>query len=383
MVREIVITVYLFVFRALFVLFKVFPKTAKTTFVVSFGHNALYTMSALEKLTDQHIIILKSRKCCMMFQPARHRRIIMFQFPYILDWIRSVYHLATSENVFVDNYYGFLSVTDFSQQTQCIQLWHAAGAIKKFGLKDQQIKNRHPIACRRFKNVYKRFDYVVVGSEKMTAIFAEAFHVPAEQHLRTGVPRTDFFFDVAARKKTEQSLTNQFPIIREKKVILYAPTYRDDQLNTAHIKLNIRQMYTDLGDEYVLFLSLHPKMTSNTTNDCPGFVYDISHLDNINHVLAVTDILISDYSSVPFEFSLMHKPMVFYAYDLESYAHMKGFWKDYEDLVPGPVVTTTDELIRVITHHEFKLEQVEAFANEWNHYSTGNSSEKLVQRLYQ
>src|SRR5699024_9284090 len=373
MARELVINVYLFIFRMLFTLFNVFPQTNKTTFVVSFGNNALYTMDALEKLTDQRIIILKTRKCCMMFEDAPHRRIMMFQFPYILDWIRSVYHLATSEKVFVDNYFGFLSVTRFRQNTKCIQLWHAAGAIKKFGLKDHQIKNRHAKACRRFENVYKRFDFVIVGSEKMAAIFSEAFNVTTKQFLRTGIPRTDFFFDTAAKQEIEQSLINQFPVINEKKVILYAPTYRDNQLNAARIHLDIHKMYTELCREYVLFLSLHPKMNVNAETDYPGFVYDVSGLDNINHILIMTDILISDYSSVPFEFSLMCKPMVFFAYDLEEYAHSKGFWENYAELVPGPVVKNTDDLIDVLKNGDFHMEQIDTFANEWNQYSTGKS----------
>lgn len=382
MARELVINVYLFIFRMLFTLFNVFPQTNKTTFVVSFGNNALYTMNALEKLTDQRIIILKTRKCCMMFEGAPHRRIIMFKFPCIIDWVRSIYHLATSEKVFVDNYYGFLSATRFRRNTQCIQLWHAAGAIKKFGLKDHQIHNRHPSACRRFKRVYNQFDLVVVGSEKMAAIFSEAFDISVSQFLRTGIPRTDFFFDTSAMQETERALINQFPVINEKKIILYAPTYRDNNLSAADIKLDIQKMHTVLRDEYVLFLSLHPKMNVKAEYDYPGFVYDVSGLDNINHVLTVTDVLISDYSSVPFEYSFMHRPMVFFAYDLEEYAYSKGFWEDYEDLVPGPVVKNTDDLIDVLKNADFHLEQILTFANEWNQYSTGNSSERLIQTLY-
>ncbi|SEP75037.1 CDP-glycerol glycerophosphotransferase, TagB/SpsB family [Virgibacillus subterraneus] len=382
MVRELVISIYLYVLRTFFNLFKLFPRKHKTTFVASFGINIIYTINELEKQTDHQVVILKTPQCKNTYEDSPRRTILKFGSLNIIDWVRSIYHLATSKIVFVDNYYGFLSMTKFRPNTQCIQLWHAAGAIKRFGLMDRSIENRHPRACVRFKNVYKRFDYVVAGSEKMTAIFGVAFDLSEKQILRTGIPRTDFFFDTMAINKAEQSLLSKFPIINEKKVILYAPTYRANDLDSSELKLDIERLYNALKNEYVLFLSLHPKVKSKLQNDYPYFVFDISSYRYLNHLLVISDILITDYSSIPFEFSLLSKPMVFFAYDLEEYAHEKGFWENYEELVPGPVVKHTDALIDVLKAGEFDMERVRAFADEWNQYSRGESSERLIKALY-
>ena len=173
-----------------------------------------------------------------------------------------------------------------------------------------------------------------------------------------------------------------FPIINKKKVILYAPTYRDDELSVSDLKLDLAKMYQALKDEYVLFLRLHPAVRVDLTNDFPDFIFNVSNYHDVNHLLTVTDLLITDYSSIPFEFSLLHKPMVFFAYDLEEYAQSRGFWEPYEELVPGPIVENTSELINVLKNEQFNMDLISTFALQWNEYSTGSSSEQLVKSLY-
>lgn len=382
MARELVITVYLSVFRVLFTIFKQLPQKKKTTFVTSFGDNILHTVKELEKQTDEQVVILKTSHCQIDFSDSAKRTILDFESINIINWILSIYHLATSEKVIVDNYYGFLAVTEFEPNVQCIQLWHAAGAIKQFGLKDPSIQNRSARAYQRFQKVYRRFDYVVVGSERMATIYRQSFNISNEQILRTGIPRSDFFFNPLAVYEAEQSLKRDFPVINGKKVILYAPTYRDNELQTTDLELDIEKMYREFKDDYVLFLRLHPAIDGEYQNKFPGFVINVSSYHNMNHLLVISDILISDYSSIPFEFSLLNRPMVFFAYDLDEYTQSRGFWEDYEDLVPGPVVKSTEDLINVMKSESFNMERVNKFANQWNQYSRGYSSERLVKAIY-
>lgn len=379
--REIAVAIYLFTFRLFFTFFKRFPLQQKTTFVASFGRNILYTMREVEKTTDHRIVILKVHPCNITFKKRPHRRIISFKIGNFLDWMESIYHLATSEKVIVDNYFGFLAVTDFKENVTCVQLWHAAGAIKQFGLRDLSIENRPPSAFRRFKAVYSRFDYVVIGSDKMAAIFKEGFGIKEKQLLRTGIPRTDFFFDHENLEKAAQSLRRYFPIIDEKKVILYAPTYRDQELHVQELKMDIEKMYKYFHDDYVLFLSLHPAVKVDIENNHPDFAIDVTTY-NINHLLVIADVLISDYSSIIFEYSLFNKPMVFFAYDIDEYAEERGFWEVYEELVPGPVVCNMDDLVEVIKNEAYDMSGVREFSEEWNRYSKGRSSEQLVRVVY-
>src|SRR5699024_12558819 len=100
--------------------------------------------------------------------------------------------------------------------------------------------------------------------------------------------------------------------------LFYAPTYRDNELDIGELKLDIEKMYQAFKHDYVLLLRLHPAINGEFQNKYPGFVINVSGNYNINHLLVITDILITDYSSIPFEFSLLNKPMVFFAYDLED-----------------------------------------------------------------
>ncbi len=381
MARELAISIYLTIFRLLFSFFNRFALQEKTTFIASFGGNINVTVDELERQAPhQEIIIMKTANCKIDFS-KKDRKVLHFEHR-LIDFLKSIYHLATSSHVIIDNYYGFLAATNFKSEVKCIQLWHAAGAIKQFGLEDLTNGDRSERALQRFKQVYDSFDHVVVGSDEMVDIFKRSFGLPEERFIRTGIPRTDFFFDDIQRKRAENQLIADFPIITSKKVILYAPTYRDDELGDAQLALDFDKMYEQFKYEYVLFLRLHPAVNGEFQNKYPGFVYNVSSYSSINDLLLCTDILITDYSSIPFEFSLLHKPMIFYAYDFEEYAHKRGVWPDYIAKVPGPVVSTTQELIHIIKDQDFELDKVKEFSTEWNKYSTGKSSEKLITELY-
>lgn len=381
MVREAAILLYLFVFQFFFTIFSLCPQKKKTTFVASFGDNVLFAMRELEKQTDNQVIVLKTASCRVDFEQITNGIVLDFEPRHFLNWLRSIYHLATSQQIFIDNYFGFLAAIQFKPNVECIQLWHAAGAIKKFGLKDPSNKKRSSKAIQRFKKVYSRFDYVVVGSEKMADIYHESFGIGEEKILRTGIPRTDFFFDKRAMLEAANTIQKRFPLIQEKKVILYAPTYRENEFHVSSLPLDIDLIRKELKDDYILFLRLHPAVRLDLANQYPDFVFDVSDYPDVNQLLVVTDLLISDYSSIPFEFSLLQRPMIFFAYDLREYEKSRGFWEPYEQLVPGPIVKNTGDLLNVIQTDDFDYNKIANFANEWNMYSNGTSSKLLVHQF--
>lgn len=382
MIRELFIFVYLFVFRLFFHLFRLFPQKKKTVFVTSFGDNVLYTAREVDKLTDHQVVIVKTAQCKVDFSAYSSWNVVAFEPSNPTQWLRSIYHLATCRTVFVDNYFGFLAVTKFKDNVKCIQLWHAAGAIKKFALEDPSIAHRSAKAIQRFKEVYNRFDYVAVGSERMAEIFVESFGLPDERMLRVGIPRTDFFFNEEQMHMAQEALQEQLPLIKQKKVILYAPTFRQDQFDNPRIALDLDLMYKNLRHHYIVLLKLHPSVNLAFENQHHGFVYNVSNGFDMNELLTVTDILITDYSSIPFEYSLLQRPMIFYAYDLEDYRKERGFWEDYESMLPGPVVHHTKDIIQSIKDYDFDIDGVRTFARKWNQYSDGMASRKLVERLY-
>ncbi|WP_338470684.1 CDP-glycerol glycerophosphotransferase family protein [Niallia sp. XMNu-256] len=387
MVREFIITIYLFVFKLVFDFFNLFPLKNKVTFVVSFGDNSKYVYEEIRKLDkDITVVVLYKGTSNLHFRDYPDIKLIPFETLHIIDILRSIYHLATSNHIFVDNYFGFLAVTDFKKDVECIQLWHASGAIKKFGLEDRSVQFRSSRAQQRFLKVYEKFNKVVVGSDHMANTFINSFHLRKENILRTGVPRTDFYYNKELHAKIKNQFVNAYPELINKKKILYAPTYRDHQLDRFDLKLDLENMQNELGKDYVVLLRLHPavKNSVNYAETYPGFVYDFSSAQHdINELLVIADYLITDYSSIPYEYSLLNKPMIFFAYDLESYQKERGLGDKYERMVPGPIVKQTTDLIQIIKENQFDYNQIRIYAKKWNKYSTGQSSQRLVQYLFQ
>ena len=386
MVRELAIFLFLFIFKYVFFLFNLLPLKEKTTFVVSFGDNSKYVIDEIRRQKiEVQVVVLCKRNAMGLFMDNKDLDLIAFDTIKIFQWIQSIYHLATSRYIMVDNYYGFLAAVRLKKGVQCIQLWHASGALKKFGLEDVSAKNRSPKAKHRFLKVYNNFHKVIVGSDVMADIFTKSFNLKREQILTTGVPRTDFFFNEKAVQNARKRLAFQLPMTRNRKVILYVPTYRDDEVNRFKLHLDIMKMAEKLGNDYILFLRLHPAIQKPFTllEPCPDFFIDVSSKQyEITELLVVADYLITDYSSIVFEFSLLQKPIIFFAYDLEEYKQSRGILGNYESNLPGPIERDTDSIIELIQSNRFDLNSVYRYAKVWNKYSEGNSSYNLVQYMF-
>ncbi len=383
LIKEVAIWLYLTTYRYLFLIMSIFPLKNKITFIVSFGDNSLFLYEEMKRQQIQcDTVFLYSRSCKynLKFKDAVS---IKFETLNLINIILSIYHIATSRTVIIDNYYAFLSVVNFKKNVKCIQVWHAAGAFKKFGLKDHSIKDRNRKDIKRFKNVYKRFSEVIVGSDIMGQIFQEAFDLSASQILRVGIPRTDIFFNEQNKQLIVTNILNKFPYLKNKKRILYAPTFRDESLDSFELRLDLDLMKEKLGKDYVILLRLHPAIRNelDIRDINQDFVFDFSDYVDVNEILMITDILITDYSSIPFEYSLLKRPMIFFAYDLEEYIHERGVWFDYKEMIPGPLALTTTEIIDQIRNNSFNLEEIEAFSDMWNKYSTGQSSQQLIHYL--
>ncbi|MGH0829224.1 MULTISPECIES: CDP-glycerol glycerophosphotransferase family protein [Bacillus] len=385
MTREIIVEAYLILFTILHNIMKIFPIKRKVTFIMSYGENLIFIYDEMKRQKiDYNVVFLYKPTCKYEVDSYSDVKSYKFETKNIFHTIKSVYHLSTSKYVVIDNYFGSLAKVNFKKGVQCIQIWHAAGAIKKFGVLAPSFNKRSLRAQKRFFDVYKNFHKIVVGSDALANIYKDAFVLSDDRILKTGIPRTDLFFYEQRKQENKENILLINPSLKGKKIILYAPTFRDKELVDFDLHLDIDMMYKALKDEYIILIKLHPAVRNklNHQDKYKDFVYDYSLYPNINDLFLVTDILITDYSSVPFEFCLLNKPMVFFPYDLKKYAKKRGIIGDYKRNVPGPVVYNTNELIDVITKGSFDTEVLTEFKLKWNQYSQGNSSEKLVNYLF-
>lgn len=380
MIREILISLYLFFHFILFNFFKLFPIKNKIVFLVSFKDNNLFTYRELinKKFTGE-IVFLCSKNMYSVIKKSVNVPVFVIESGKIRDEIMASYHMATAKTILVDNYYGFLAVMKFKKGVECIQIWHAAGALKNFGFLDHSVHKRSKRAKKRFTRVYRNFHKVVVNSRAFARIFELAFNIREDQFLFFGYPRTDFFFDKKLHARMKRNFLKRYPQFKDKKIILYAPTYRPEPKKNR-LPLNIPLLYEHLHDEYVLFIRMHPsvELSEHKWQEFADFVIDFSRKATINELLVVSDLLITDYSSIPFEYTLLKKPMIFYPYDLEEYQENPGIWDKYENIVPGPLAYNTEDIIWIIKNQVFDRKKYAEFHRTWNEYSDGHSSEKLV-----
>lgn len=385
MFKEFIIKTSLFIFKALFTLFNFMLQKKKTVFVTAYADNSLYVKQALKnKAPKEEIVILKDKKSFLNQKSHPEDRMYVFNdFRTPFQFIQSVYHLATSRVIFIDNYFSFIAGIPINKKQVIIQLWHTAGNIKTFGMQNKQLKMKSLSTHDRFQFNYDQIDYTVVGSDQMGEQFISAFNITNKQLIRTGVPKTDFFFNDLELQRGKNKMEDTYPFIKGKKVILYAPTYRDNKSSYNKIKIDYHKLKESISDDYVLIVKYHPRINMPfIAATLPEFVYAVSSHQNVNELLSAVDILITDYSSLPFEFALLNRPMVFYVPDLDTYAKSPGLWEPLEGNLPGRITKNTDELIHAINHISINQKELNDFNLRWNTYSDGQSSYDLINILY-
>lgn len=230
----------------------------------------------------------------------------------------------------------------------------------------------------------KRWNYLLVQGEFMKGKAYDCFNFDKEI-LEYGYPRTDILYNVTEDKITQ--LKKQLNIPLDKKVILYTPTWRKKGM--FDMELNIKKMRQALADEYVLLVRLHHLCAPNAAVEADNeFVFDLHSYRSVEDLYLISDILITDYSSVMFDYALLNKPMIFFMYDLVDYRdNLRGMYVDIEQEAPGPIVFTTDEVISTIKNIESETEKcskkITAFKEKFLSYENGESCKNIVDKVIQ
>ncbi|MFJ5717769.1 CDP-glycerol glycerophosphotransferase family protein [Neobacillus sp. NPDC093127] len=304
---------------------------------------------------------------------------------YILHMLISTYHLATSRYFFIDDYYFPVYFIKPRKRTSIIQVWHAAGAFKKFGYSTVGKSFGPSSHYLKHVKVHSNYSNVIVSAAEVIPFYAEAFHMPAAQILPLGLPRSDYFFQREEHIAVRKRLLQLYPELNGKKLILYAPTFRgkSHQQSVSQSYLDFAVLKTVLGNGYALVVKLHPYIKSelNIDKGLTDFVYQIDDEFNTEEILTLADVLITDYSAIIFDYCLLGRPIAFYANDLEAYVSERDFYYPYESFVPGPIFTKPKDLAFWIKEEEFNLPQVHAFRKRFFDVYDGQVSRKIIETI--
>lgn len=294
--------------------------------------------------------------------------------------------LATAGVLYLDEGTDILSHVPVRAETQVVQLWHGCGAFKKFG---RSVAEKQFGASADYMDTHpfhSHYSLVTVSSPDVMWAYEEAMEYPRETGVvqPLGVSRTDVFFDKAFLDSAKQNLLRLVPQSAGKRVLLYAPTFRGEIMDAySPDVLDLEALRAALGNEWVLLCKHHPhvKRRPAIPQSCRDFAFDVTDSMTIEDLLCTADVCISDYSSLVFEYALFERPMLFLAYDLDDYFDYRGFYYDYNDLAPGPIVKDTDGVIDFLQHldERFDRARVQAFRQKFMSACDGHATERILQ----
>lgn len=278
------------------------------------------------------------------------------------------------------------------QHTTYLQTWHGT-PLKKLAndMEEVHMPGTTTTAYKRnFTKEASNWDYLISPNDYSSAIFRSAFLFEKEM-IESGYPRNDLLHapDVEGRAMLIKQKLN-LPL--DKKIILYAPTWRDNEFYARgkykfDIQLNLDKMRQELGNQYIILLRMHYLVAENfDLSAYEGFAYDFSHYGDINELYLISDMLITDYSSVFFDYANLKRPMIFFTYDLDTYRdQLRGFYFDFEEMAPGPIVKTSDEVIETIKEIERNSAHpsYSSFYDHFCNWECGESAKRVVEKVFQ
>ncbi len=307
------------------------------------------------------------------------------EFSRQLDFVRDA---ATAKYIIANDSSDLFGQMKKRRGQHFLNTWHGCGAFKRFGLgtagkifgDSEKVIKKYPL--------HPDYDILTTSSPEVEWAYVQS--IGAEKHPESvkgiGVSRSDVFYQEDFIKQAYVNFYAKVPQAKGKKVILYAPTFRGRvRAGTTPNMLNLSMFYENFNDDYVLVYKYHPY-----SKDLPqiepiyrDFAFDLTNME-IDTLLCVADICISDYSSLIFEYSLFERPLVSFVYDLDNYFDWRGFYYSFEEYAPGPICYTNNEMVDYILHvdERFDKEKVHAFREKFMSACDGHATERIIDQFF-
>lgn len=258
-----------------------------------------------------------------------------------------------------------------------VQTWHGT-PLKHIGNDLPDDNDFKRLTAREPLN----WDYFVSNAPEDNWLYERAFNLKQTKIMSYGLPRNDYLAKHKDDRELVASLKAKLQLDATRKTILYAPTFRDDE-PTFKLALDLEQFEAQLGDQYDLLIRLHPNVADQMP-DIAAYphVHNVNRYASIEELYLAADVLMTDYSSVFFDYALLEKPIVFYAYDLDKYqAILRGFYFDYQAFIPGPLVTDNQALYTLLSQG-LTAQTTKAFNQLHNANTDGSATQKIIQEVW-
>ncbi|RRK10117.1 CDP-glycerol:glycerophosphate glycerophosphotransferase [Lactiplantibacillus garii] len=276
-------------------------------------------------------------------------------------------------------------------ETKFLSTWHGT-PLKHLVFDMDNVASANPLYKQIFYHQSRQWDNLIAANQFSVDVFEHAFMYPTDRMLKSGYPRNDLL-NAPDKDAKARAIKEKLGIPLDKKIILYAPTWRDDDYYGVGdykftLKLDIARLRRELGDDYVLVLRTHYFITEHLdTTGFGDFVYNESSYNDISELYLISDVLITDYSSVFFDYAILKRPILYFVYDYEKYGSvLRGFYLNMETDLPGPLLKTNDDVLAAL--HDLpalKREYADAyhkFSERFNAWEDGHASQRVVDAFF-
>lgn len=291
------------------------------------------------------------------------------------------WQMGKANTILIDDYFAVLKDLGDRNKQKIVQLWHAGSGFKSVGY-----SRFGQYGSPNLRNAHRLYSFAICGSQHLRDVYSEAFGIEREAVLATGLPRIDGFLREGRAEEVRVDFEDTFQNARGKRKILLAPTFRGRGSGDAHYdydEIDFPALYEACGEDTVVLFRQHHFIPEPAPipAEFSDRLIDVASCPDTNDLLLISDVLITDYSSVIYEYSLLERPMIFFAYDLETYAATRGMHRAYEEAAPGSIATTFDDLLALIRDPDLSVEKTKEFVKENFDYVDTNNSDRVIDTL--
>ena len=302
------------------------------------------------------------------------KKIIIRPMPHgISDIMHVSYYIMSSRVLVIDDHYRYFAYIPLKNNQKLIQMWHGPGAFKKVALDLPNYNIRE-------EYTHRQYDSFITSAPSISKYIESGFHISSDKIMHLGYPRSDLLIN--NKEELIEEFHNQFPILKDKDIIVYLPTYRrygEDVLDYDY-EIDWKQFDEFLKENNVFCLvKRHPLQITNDLNIVPKNCENIIDVGEFSYfpLIVVSKLLITDYSSVFFDYLLLNKPMIFYCPDSEEYLEKNGFYLNFPEDLPGDYCENFEDLLDCISNPNEQIDYAK-FKERYMKACDGNSTKKVV-----
>lgn len=366
--KNIILTIGITVLKIfanlIYFIIKIFPTKNKIVMITRQANNPTLDLRLLKDYFDENFKQMEVKILAKKIENG-----IINKLTYCFCILKIMYYLATSKVCVIDGYCIPVSILKHKKKLKVIQIWHASGAVKKFGYQIMDKKEGSNSTIAKLMCMHKNYNYVIAPSEITKDFFAEAFNVPKEKLVKLGLPRLEYISN--SKYDKSEDIYKEYPKLKEKETILYVPTFRKD----SNVNLLEEILKTNIDEnKYNLIIKLHP--LDNTEVQEKNFVdKKYSSFD----LIKIADYIVTDYSALSIEASILEKPIFLLLNDISDYKENRGLNIDLQKELPSFVYNSFSEIIEKIENSIYNINEISNFKNKYIEVDTNHTIRDLAE----